>query len=78
MRSLYEIAHANHTTVGELTGSRRKYSTIHLPESVAQAFGLNEDERVITIEHHDEGISVNEIPFISALWDIKNSESKSK
>lgn len=78
MRSLYEIAHANHTTVGELTGSRRRYSTVHLPESVAQVFGLDKEEAVIRIEHHDEGISVNEIPYISALWDIKNSERDKK
>ena len=78
LRTLYEIADANHTTVGELTGTRRKYSTIQLPERVAQAFGLSEDESQLVIEHYDEGISSNEIPFIMALWEIKKKESKEK
>ena len=72
------MADAKNVTVGELTGTRRRYSTIHLPERVAQAFGLNEDEAVITIEHHDEGISSAEIPFISAFWEIKAKEAKRK
>jgi hypothetical protein len=49
-----------------------------LPERIAQAFGLSEEENLITIEHHDEGISSNEIPFIAALWDIKDKESKKR
>lgn len=76
MRSLYEIADAKQTTVGELTGTRRRYSTVRLPERIAQAFGLSADESVITIEHHDEGISAAEIPYISALWSIKAKEQK--
>ena len=76
MRALYEIADATHTTVGELTGTRRRYSTITLPEPIARVFGLNEDERVITVEHYDEGMSSSEVPFFQALWEIKNAESK--
>lgn len=76
MRTLYEIAHYNRTTVGELTGTRRKWSVIHLPDGIAEFFGLNEDERTIRVEHFDDGISANEIPFISALWDIKDKEAE--
>lgn len=78
MRTLYEIAEAKQVTVGELTGTRRKYSKIRLPERVAQAFGLSEEESEIIIEHYDEGISSAEIPFISAFWEIKNAEAKNK
>lgn len=78
MRQLYEVADANHTTVGELTGTRRRYSTIEIPERIAQTFGLSEEERVIRIEHHDEGLSANELTYIRALWEIKEAESKNK
>lgn len=72
------MADAKNVTVGELTGTRRRYSTIHLPERVAQTFGLSADESVIRIEHHDEGISPNEIPFWSAFWKMKSKEAKRK
>lgn len=75
---LYEIADANGTTVGELTGTRRRYSTVKLPERSARALGLEDGESVLTIEHHDEGLSSTEIPFIQALWDIKNDDQESK
>lgn len=64
--------------MGELIGTRRRYSTIRLPERVAQMFGLDESDSVITIEHHDEGISPNEIPYWSAFWSIKAKEQKRK
>jgi hypothetical protein len=61
-------------TVGELTGTRRRYSKIRIPDKLAQFIGDDE----ITIEHFDEGISVNEIPFWSAFWSIKAEEEKKK
>lgn len=76
LRTLYEIANANKTTVGELTGARRRYSVVHLPEPLAQRFGLSEEESRIRIEHHDEGLSASEIPFIRALWELHDEESK--
>jgi hypothetical protein len=51
---------------------------VRLPERIAQTFGLSEEESVIKIEHHDEGISPNEIPYISALWSLKAAEQKRK
>jgi hypothetical protein len=49
---------------------------VHLPEPIAQRFGLNAEECRITIEHHDEGLSASEIPFIRALWQLHDEESK--
>jgi hypothetical protein len=74
LRSLYEIADAKKITVGELTGTRRRYSKIKVPDKW-RAF-IGEDELVI--EHVDEGMSVNEIPYWNALWNIKQEESKKK
>lgn len=76
MRALYEIADSNNTTVEELTGTRRRYSTIALPEPIARAFGLSAEDSTIVIEHHDEGMSASEIPFIQALWELKREESE--
>jgi len=59
-----------------LTGTRRRYSEIRLPERISKALGLGEAENVITIEHKDEGLSASEIPFIRALWGIKSDEEK--
>jgi len=64
--------------VGELIGTRRRYSTMHLPERIAQTFGLSAEEAVIRIEHHDEGISPTEVPFWSAFWSIKSAEAKNR
>lgn len=76
MRTLYEIAKHNKTTVGELTGSRRRYSVVQIPEPIAQRFGLSAEESRLHIEHYDEGLSASEIPYIRALWELHNEESK--
>jgi len=57
-----------------LTGTRRRYSKIHVPEKLRKLIG----EDTITIEHFDEGISVNEIPYWQAFWDIKKAEENKK
>jgi hypothetical protein len=77
LRSLYEIAEEKKVTVSELTGTRRKYSKVKLPERVARAFGYDDNEEAeIIIEHYDEGISSAEIPYIAAFWDIKREEEE--
>jgi hypothetical protein len=69
---LYEIADAKNTTVGELTGTRRRYSKVRVPDKWRAFVGADE----IHIEHYDEGISTNEIPFWGAFWQIKRDEEK--
>lgn len=78
LRALYEIAESRNTTVGELTGTRRRYSVLRLPEPIAQRFGLAGEDASIRIDHFDEGISSSEIPFIAALWEIHDKERKQK
>jgi hypothetical protein len=60
--------------VGELTGTRRRYSKISVPDKIAQFIGADE----LVIEHFDEGISANEIPFWRAYYEIKRKEEKRK
>lgn len=74
LRSLYEIADEKNTTVGELTGTRRRYSRILVPEKLRDLIG----EDHIHIEHCDEGISAAEVPFWGAFWKIKEEESKKR
>jgi len=54
-----------------LTGTRRRWSVIRLPERLAETLGESE----IIIEHFDEGISPTEIPYISAFWELKEKET---
>jgi hypothetical protein len=68
------LADAKQTTVGDLTGSRRRYSVVRIPDSLARIVGADE----LTIEHYDEGLSVNEIPYWQAFWQIKRDEEKSR
>lgn len=74
MRSLYELADAKHTTVDDLTGTRRRYSIVRLPGQLARLAGADE----LRIDHYDEGISTTEIPYWSAFYQIKNEEAKRK
>jgi hypothetical protein len=66
------LADAKKTTVGELTGARRRYSKIQVPEKLHDFVGQSE----IIIEHIDEGFSMNELPYWSAFWQIKADEEK--
>jgi hypothetical protein len=74
MRSLFELADAKNCTVGELTGTRRRYSKVSLPDRLARFVGADE----LVFEHYDEGVSVNEIPYWSAFWSVKKDEQKHK
>lgn len=73
---MYEIADAQNTSVGDLTGTRRRYSVIRLPERIAQAFGLSEDDRDIKIEHYDEGLSAREVQYTRAFWELRHEEEE--
>lgn len=73
-RSLYEIADEKRTTVGELLGTRRRYSRIHVPEKLRNLIG----DDFIHVEHYDEGINAAEVQFWGAFWKIKNDEQKKK
>jgi hypothetical protein len=68
------LADGKNATVGDLTGTRRRYSVVRLPEQIAQLFGADE----LRIEHYDEGISTAEIPYWHAFYQIKNEEQKRK
>lgn len=72
MRSLYEIADALGTTVGELTGERRRYSRIEVPEKLRDWVGQD----YIHIEHYDEGINANEVQFWKVFWELKRQEEE--
>jgi len=71
-RALYEIADAHGVTVGELTGERRRYSRIHVPESLRPLVGQD----YIHIEHFDEGINANEVQFWKVFWEMKRKEEE--
>lgn len=71
---MYEIADEKKTTVGELLGTRRRYSRIHVPEKLRGLVG----EDHIHIEHHDEGINAAEVQFWGAFWQIKEEAQKKK
>jgi len=76
LRTLHEIAEARGTTVGELTGTRRRYSIFRLPEPIAQRLGIDPEDAAIRVDHYDEGISSSEVTFIRALWKIHERENK--
>lgn len=63
-----------HCSVGDLTGTRRRYSKVRLPDRLARFVGADE----LTVEHFDDGISVNELPYWRALAAIKREEEKSR
>jgi hypothetical protein len=77
LRSLYEIADAKNVTVGDLTGTRRRYTRVNLPEQLARLVGLGPED-VIELEHFDDGMAVTELPYWSAFYDIKAKEQKQK
>jgi hypothetical protein len=55
-------------------GTRRRYSKIQVPDKLRSFVGAEE----ITIEHYDEGISANELPYWNAFWALKEDEQKKK
>jgi hypothetical protein len=66
------LADAKNTTVAELTGTRRRYSRIQVPEKLREFVG--EDE--IIIDHIDEGINANEILHWSEFWALEKKEQQ--
>lgn len=69
---MYDLADAKKTTVGELTGTRRKYSRIRIPQKMQSMVG----EEYVIIEHIDEGINAAEINMWAAFYEIKNEQER--
>lgn len=69
---LYDLADSKHTTVAELTGTRRKYSRIRVPQKLQSIVG----EEYVIIDHIDEGINAAEINMWAAFYEIKNEQER--